>query len=78
MPQPRQATPPSELQLLPGVVDVWSADLAVAGGPERDLLSADEQARAVDLVEVEPASGAASAHRVVIPEPEPADAAGRP
>ena len=38
---------------------------------------ADEQARAVDLVEVEPASGAASAHRVVIPELEPADAAGR-
>ncbi len=41
-------------------------------------LDADEQARAVDLVEVEPATGAASAHRVVIPELEPADAAGRP
>ena len=41
------------------------------------ISNADEQARAVDLVEVEPATGAASAHRVVIPEPEPADAAGR-
>jgi hypothetical protein len=40
-------------------------------------LDADEQARVVDLVEVEPATGAASAHRVVIPELEPADAAGR-
>ncbi len=39
-------------------------------------LDEDNHARAVDLVEVEPASGAASAHRVVIPEPEPADAAG--
>lgn len=39
-------------------------------------LDADEQARAVDLVEVEPASGAASAHRVVIAETEPGDAAG--
>ena len=39
---------------------------------------ADKQTRAVDLVEVEPASGAASAHRVVIPELEPADAAARP
>jgi hypothetical protein len=30
--------------------------------------------RAVDLVEVEPISGAASAERVVIAEPEPVDA----
>jgi predicted phosphodiesterase len=36
-------------------------------------LDADERARAVDLVEVEPASGAASAHRVVIPPPVPLD-----
>lgn len=41
-------------------------------------LDADEQVRAVDLVEVEPASGAASAHRVVIPELEPGDAAAGP
>ncbi|MGH3023355.1 MAG: metallophosphoesterase family protein [Gaiellaceae bacterium] len=40
-------------------------------------LDADDRAQSVDLVEVEPASGAASAHRVVIPEPQPADAAGR-
>ncbi|HYY77247.1 MAG TPA: metallophosphoesterase family protein, partial [Gaiellaceae bacterium] len=41
-------------------------------------LDANDRARAVDLVEVEPASGAASAHRIVIPEPEleQADAAG--
>lgn len=40
-------------------------------------LDAEDRARAVDLVEVEPASGAASARRVVIPQPEaePVDAA---
>ena len=32
-------------------------------------LDADDRARAVDLVEVEPASGAASAHRVVLEPP---------
>ena len=37
-------------------------------------LDADEVTRAVDLVEVEPISGAASAERVVIAEPEPVDA----
>jgi predicted phosphodiesterase len=37
-------------------------------------LDADEMTRAVDLVEVEPISGAASAERVVIAEPEPVDA----
>jgi hypothetical protein len=39
-------------------------------------LDGDDRARAVDLVEVEPASGAASAHRVVLspPAPAPADA----
>ena len=41
-------------------------------------LDADDRAQAVDLVEVEPASGAASAERVVIPELEPADAVGGP
>jgi predicted phosphodiesterase len=34
-------------------------------------LDAEERARAVDLVEVEPASGAASAHRVVLTPPSP-------
>ena len=34
-------------------------------------LDADERARAVDLVEVEPESGSASAHRVVLPPPQP-------
>jgi predicted phosphodiesterase len=37
-------------------------------------LDAEAQTRAVDLVEVEPASGSASAHRVVIALPDPADA----
>ncbi|HXV33230.1 MAG TPA: metallophosphoesterase [Gaiellaceae bacterium] len=37
-------------------------------------LDADDRARAVDLVEVEPASGAASAHRVVLTPPDPAGA----
>jgi len=36
-------------------------------------LDTDELARAVDLVEVEPASGAASAHRVVLPTPAPVE-----
>jgi predicted phosphodiesterase len=36
-------------------------------------LDADERARAVDLVEVEPESGSASAHRVVIAPPDPVD-----
>jgi predicted phosphodiesterase len=36
-------------------------------------LDAEDRARAVDLVEVEPASGSASAHRVVITPPETAD-----
>jgi hypothetical protein len=67
------------------LVDGGSVGAGGAFGVGEDLsgfalvhLDADEQARAVDLVEVEPASGAASAHRVVIPKPEPADAAGRP
>ena len=67
------------------LVDGGSVGAGGAFGVGEDLsgfalvhLDADEQARAVDLVEVEPASGAASAHRVVIPELEPADAAGRP
>ena len=34
-------------------------------------LDADDRARAVDLVEVEPESGSASAHRVVIAPPDP-------
>ncbi|MGH3035748.1 MAG: metallophosphoesterase family protein, partial [Gaiellaceae bacterium] len=37
-------------------------------------LDTAEVTRAVDLVKVEPVSGAASAERVVIPEPEPVDA----
>ena len=37
-------------------------------------LDADDRARAVDLVEVEPESGSASAHRVVIAPLEPVDA----
>jgi predicted phosphodiesterase len=37
-------------------------------------LAADDRARAVDLVEVEPESGTASAHRVVIAPPDPVDA----
>jgi predicted phosphodiesterase len=64
------------------LVDGGSVGAGGAFGVGEDLsgfalvhLDADEQARAVDLVEVEPSSGAASAHRVVIPEPEPADAA---
>jgi predicted phosphodiesterase len=36
-------------------------------------LDADDRARAVDLVEVEPESGSASAHRVVIVPPDPVD-----
>jgi predicted phosphodiesterase len=36
-------------------------------------LDADERARAVDLVEVEPASGSASAHRVVLTLPRPVE-----
>ena len=36
-------------------------------------LDADERARAVDLVEVEPASGSASAHRVVLTPPRPVE-----
>ncbi len=39
-------------------------------------LDADGRARAVDLIEVEPATGAASAHRVVLGDGEPADVAG--
>lgn len=39
-------------------------------------LDEDESTRAVDFVEVEPASGAASAHRIVIAPFEPGDAAG--
>jgi predicted phosphodiesterase len=35
-------------------------------------LGADDRARAVDLVEVEPESGSASAHRIVLPPPEAA------
>ncbi len=35
-------------------------------------LDADDRARAVDLVEVEPRSGSASAHRIVLPALEPA------
>jgi Icc-related predicted phosphoesterase len=35
-------------------------------------LGDDDRARAVDLVEVEPVSGSASAHRVVLPTPDPA------
>jgi predicted phosphodiesterase len=34
----------------------------------------DDRARAVDLIEVEPESGSASAHRVVIAPPDPAEA----
>ena len=34
-------------------------------------LDADQRARAVDLVEVEPESGSASAHRIVLPPPQP-------
>jgi predicted phosphodiesterase len=67
------------------LVDGGSVGAGGAFGVGEDLsgfalvhLDADERARAVDLVEVEPASGAASAHRVVIPEPEAADAAGGP
>jgi hypothetical protein len=37
-------------------------------------LDDEEQARAVDLVEVEPTSGSASAHRVVIAPPDATDA----
>ena len=37
-------------------------------------LDAEDRARAVDLVEVEPASGAASAHRVVLPQPAAVEA----
>jgi predicted phosphodiesterase len=37
-------------------------------------LDAEDRATAVDLVEVEPASGSASAHRVVITPPDPSDA----
>jgi predicted phosphodiesterase len=66
------------------LVDGGSVGAGGAFGVGEDLsgfalvhLDADEQARAVDLVEVEPASGAASAHRVVIPELPPADAAPR-
>jgi predicted phosphodiesterase len=66
------------------LVDGGSVGAGGAFGVGEDLsgfalvhLDSDEQARAVDLVEVEPASGAASAHRVVIPELEPADAAPR-
>jgi predicted phosphodiesterase len=66
------------------LVDGGSVGAGGAFGVGEDLsgfalvhLDADDQARAVDLVEVEPASGAASAHRVVIPEPAPADAAPR-
>ncbi len=39
-------------------------------------LDADERARAVDLIEVEPESGSASAHRVVLEVGEPAEVAG--
>ena len=39
-------------------------------------LDENEQARAVDLVEVEPESGSASAHRVVLTVAEPAEVAG--
>jgi hypothetical protein len=39
-------------------------------------LDGDERARAVDLIEVEPESGSASAHRVVLATPEPAEVAG--
>ena len=39
-------------------------------------LDENEQARAVDLVEVEPESGSASAHRVVLSVAEPAEVAG--
>jgi predicted phosphodiesterase len=35
-------------------------------------IGADDRARAVDLVEVDPASGSASAHRIVLSLPEPA------
>ena len=34
-------------------------------------LDAEQRARAVDLVEVEPESGSASAHRIVLPQPRP-------
>jgi predicted phosphodiesterase len=44
-------------------------------------LDADDRARAVDLIEVEPESGSASAHRVVLTPPDPsgadAEAGGR-
>jgi predicted phosphodiesterase len=62
------------------LVDGGSVGAGGAFGVGEDLsgfalvhLDGDDRARAVDLVEVEPASGAASAHRVVIPAAQPVE-----